>query len=207
MHDPSNGYEAAATEFMARRTGSGIGVATIREWARSLAPGGSILDLGCGHGAPVAAALVADGFDVYGVDASPTLAAAFRGRLPDAHVACEPVEESSFFGRTFDGVVAIGLLFLLPTGVQRDLLRRIAPALNPGGRLLFTAPAEACAWTDVLTGGESRSLGAAEYRAILEAAGLALVGEYRDEGDNHYYDARGPLHPAGVTSPAAPPRR
>lgn len=189
MHDPSNGYEAAATEFMARRTRSDIGVATVLKWARSLPRGASILDLGCGHGSPIAEAMLADGFDVYGIDASPTLTAEFRRRFPDAHVACEPVEESSFFGRTFDGVVAIGLLFLLPAGVQRDLLLRIAPVLNSGGRLLFTGPAEVCVWTDVLTGGESRSLGAAEYRAIVEAAGLELVGEYRDEGDNHYYDA------------------
>ena len=187
VHDPSNGYEAAAAEFMARR--SEIGVATVRAWARSLAPGASILDLGCGHGAPVAAALLADGFDLYGVDASPTLTAEFRRRFPEAHVACEPVEESRFFSRTFDGVIAVGLLFLLPNAAQRDLLRRIAPALRRGGRLLFSAPADACVWTDVLSGRESRSLGDAEYRAILADGGLVLVEKHRDEGDNHYYDA------------------
>jgi SAM-dependent methyltransferase len=187
--DPSNGYEAAAAEFIDRRSSSRIGVGTVRAWARALPPGASILDLGCGHGSPVAEALLDDGFEIYGVDASPTLSAAFRRRLPGAHIVCEPVEASSLFGRTFDGVIAIGLVFLLPADTQRDLLRRMAAALNPGGRLLFTAPAEVCVWADVLTGRESRSLGAAEYRAILTEAGLDLVGEHRDEGDNHYYDA------------------
>ena len=189
MTDPSNGYEAAAADFMARRDAARIGVAAVRAWARSLPPGASILDLGCGHGSPVAEALVEDGFDVYGVDASPTLVAAFRRRLPDAHVACEPVERSAFFGRRFDGVIAIGLLFLLPAYTQRDLIRRLAAALNSGGRLLFTAPVQPCVWTDVVTGRQSESLGAAAYREAIAAAGLETAGELVDEGDNHYYDA------------------
>lgn len=44
--------------------------------------------------------------------------AASRERFPDAHVECPAVEDSTFFGRTFDGVVAWGLMFLLPNGVQ-----------------------------------------------------------------------------------------
>lgn len=190
--DPANGYEAAAGEFMDRRSQSGIGVATVLRWASALPQGASILDLGCGHGVPNATALTHAGFVVYGVDASPTLAAAFRSRLPDAHISCESVETSTFFNRCFDGVLAIGLMFLLPADAQRALIRRAARVLSPGGRLLFTAPAEECTWTDVLTGRESRSLGAEGYRKTLVNAGLALDREYDDSGANHYYDARRP---------------
>lgn len=190
--DPSNGYEAVATEFMENRERANIGVAIVREWARSLPSGATILDLGCGHGVPVSMALMNDGFTVSGIDASPSLTDAFHRRFPQAHVACEPVEESDLFGRTFDGVVAVGLLFLLRGDAQRALVRKVAKALNPGGRFLFTAPAQVCTWTDVLTGRPSRSLGAEEYQAVLADAGLVLVGEHRDEGDNHYYDARKP---------------
>src|SRR5690606_24111463 len=108
------------------------------EWARGLRAGATILDLGCGDGLPIARALLSDGFDVYGVDASPTLVAAFSRRFPQAKVMCEPVEESSFFGRKFDGVLAIGLIFLLPSDAQRSLIRRVAQVLTPGGRFLFT---------------------------------------------------------------------
>ena len=187
--DPSNGYEAVASEFMERREQSSIGVATVRTWARSLPSGASILDLGCGHGVPVSMALMNDGFVIYGVDASPSLTATFRRRFAHAHVACEAVEDSSFFGRTFDGIVAVGLIFLLPTEVQVDLIRKVALALNSGGRFLFTCPTLACTWTDVLTGRESLSLGAEEYTAVLSVVGLTPVAEYVDEGDNHYYDA------------------
>lgn len=185
----SNGYEAVAFEFMRRRNPK-IGVATVRSWARSLPRGASILDLGCGDGVPIGAALISAGFTVYAIDASPTLADAFRQRFPRAHVACEAVEDSRFFGRTFDGVVAVGLMFLLSAEAQRDLIRKVAEALNPGGRFLITAPVQAGTWDDALTGRESVSLGADGYGAVLAAADLDLVGEYTDEGENHYYDAR-----------------
>lgn len=187
--DSSGGYDALATEFMLRRSPT-IGVATVRDWARALPPGGAVLDLGCGHGVPISEALIQDGFEVYGVDASPWMAAAFRARFPQAHVACEAVEDSGFFDRTFDGVVAWGLLFLLAADAQVALLHRVASALRPGGRFLFTSPEQACTWTDTLTGRQSISLGNKVYGETLAAAGLELLAEYQDEGENHYYDAR-----------------
>lgn len=188
--DPSNGYEAAALEFVARRDRSDIGVATVRAWSRSLRPGAAILDLGCGHGVPISAALLDDGFDVYGIDASPTLTSLFRTRFPRARVACEAVENSDFFGRKFDGITAVGLMFLLPAEVQGRLIRRVAQALDSGGRFLFASPEEACAWQDVLTGRQSLSMGAEAYRDLLSDSGLALAGQYLDEGQNHYYYSR-----------------
>ena len=186
--DPSNGYEAVATEFIAVRQQSGVGVATVRAWGRSLPQGATILDLACGFGVPNSQALINDGFVIYGVDASPSLTTEFRGRFPDVIVACEAVEDSRFFDRTFDGVIAVGLLFLLSEDSQRDLIRRVGLALNSGGRFLFTSPAQSCTWTDILTGRESLSLGADAYKAIIADARLNLVGEHSDEGDNHYYD-------------------
>lgn len=185
--DRSNGWEAIALRFMAER--SAIGVATVRAWCRALPAGASVLDLGCGSGVPVSGALMDEGCVVYGVDASPNLVAAFRHRFPQAQVACEPVEESGFFGRRYDGIVAVGLLFLLQPDVQRAVIRRASTALRPDGRFLFTAPVQAATWTDLMTGRQSVSLGDEAYRCALAGAGLEVVGEYVDEGGNHYYDA------------------
>lgn len=187
--DPSNGYEAAAPEFIRRREQSSIGAAMVRTWARSLPRGGAILDLGCGAGVPISEALTNEGFVVYGIDASPTLAAAFRRRFPHAHLVCEGIEHSRFFDRTFDGVIAVGLMFLLPAEVQRATIHKVGRALNVDGRFLFTSPAQKCTWTDVLTSRQSLSLGAEEYKAVLSDAGLTLIGEHEDEGENHYYDS------------------
>lgn len=187
--DRSNGWEAVAAQLIALRSPT-IGVTTLQTWIASLHVRGAILELGCGGGIPVSEALVRAGFDVYGIDAAPSLVAAFRHRLPTAHVACETVEDSPFFDRSFDAAVAVGLLFLLPEQNQRDLVRRVARVLKAGGRFLFTAPVEAGTWPDSLTGRPSVSLGIDGYKGAIDDAGLTLVGEYLDEGGNHYYDTR-----------------
>lgn len=171
------------------RLRSSTGLAIVQRWAASLARGGRVLDVGAGCGEPLAAALIKIGFEVYAIDASAAMVAAFRRRFPTAKVACEAAEHSRFFGRAFDGALAVGLLFLLTAGSQRALIGRLAAALKPGGRLLFTAPREVCAWDDLLTGRPSISLGAEAYRRIMIDAGLRLAGEHIDEGDNYYYEA------------------
>ena len=128
--DRSNGWEAVASQLIAWRSPT-IGMATLHKWIASLRVPGAILELGCGGGIPVTETLVNAGFDVYAIDAAPSLVSACRHRFPDAHVACESVEDSPFFARTFDAAVAIGLIFLLPEQAQRDVVRRVAGVSTP----------------------------------------------------------------------------
>lgn len=185
--DRSNGYEAVADEFIKRRKSSRIGVATVRRWAKHLPPGATILDLGCGSGVPIAHALNEDGFRIFGVDASLSMVQAFRKHIPHARVAHESIEESTFFDREFNGVIAWGLMFLLAPEIQIDLIQRVSQVLIPGGRFLFTSPEQECSWVDILTGKESVSLGADVYQKIARRVGLELVEQHLDEGDNHYF--------------------
>ena len=190
--DRSNGYEGIAAEFLARRRSgrsTGIGVHQVREWARTLASGAAVIDLGCGPGFPITEVLVAERLNVFAVDAAPSFVEAFRRNLPNIPVLCEAVQDSTLFHRSFDGVLAWGLMFLLSPEDQRQLIQRIARILVPDGRLLFTSPVEALVWNDAMTGLESRSLGAEEYRKQLSAVGLSVASEYEDEGRNHYFDA------------------
>ena len=194
MIDRSNGYEGVVAEFLAgrgsaRAHSNAIGVPTVREWARSLPRAASVIDLGCGSGFPITEILVEESLDVYAIDASPSFVEAFRRNLPGIPVACEAVEDCTFFDRNFDGVIAWGLMFLLSAEEQRRLIRRFADILSPRGRLLFTSCAEPSVWNDAMTGLESRSLGAVEYRSQLATVGLSVVSEYEDEGENHYFDA------------------
>ena len=184
--DKSNGYEAAAECFMSARNPR-IGAVTVRRRRQILSPRCSVLDLGCGHGVPVSQTLIEQGFTIYGVDASRKLVAAFRNRFPDASAECSAVEDSEFFGRTFDGVIAWGLLFVLPPKFQSVVIRKVARALNLGGTFLFTSPKESVKWRDALTDHESISLGTEQYQRILQAEGLVPIGEQCDEGDNYYY--------------------
>ena len=192
--DRSNGYEAIAEEFLAHRGGGStrsgaIGVKEVRNWARSLPHGSSVIDLGFGPGFPITVLLVEEGLEVFGVDGAQSFVAAFRRNLPGVPVLCEDVLESSFFNRTFDAVLAWGLIFLFGTEDQHRLMQRLADILVPGGRLLFTSPAKPAAWNDAMTGSRSISLGAKEYRTILGDAGLTITEEYEGEGENHYFEA------------------
>ncbi len=192
MVDPSNGYEAVSAEFLARRgsgRSTGVGVNAVRTWAGTLPHRAAVIDLGCGPGFPITEVLVAQDLNVFGVDAAPSFVQAFRRNLPNTPVACEPVQESRFFDRTVDGVLAWGLMFLLSPEDQRRLIQKIAGILVPGGRLLFTSTAEPLVWNDAMTGLESRSLGAEEYRSRLSAVAISISSEYEDEGQNHYFDA------------------
>jgi SAM-dependent methyltransferase len=148
-----------------------------------------VIDLGCGPGLPITEVLVAEELNVFGVDAAPSFVQAFRRNLPNTPVVCEAVQDSTFFNRTFDGVLAWGLIFLLSAEDQRRLIQRIADILTPSGRLLFTSPAERSVWHDAMTGSESRSLGAEEYSRQLSAAGLSLISEYDDGDHGHYFEA------------------
>ena len=187
-----HGYEAASEAFIASRTHSTIGVATTADWASQLPAGGRVLDLGCGPGVPITRILVDAGLAVHALDASPSMAAAFRERYPDIPLECASALHSSFFNLSFDGILAWGLIFLLPADEQATLIRKTARTLRPGGRLMFTAPVQKCTWQDVLTGEESISLGRETYVALLQADQLEVVGEAEDEGENHYYFARKP---------------
>lgn len=190
--DKSNGYECVASVFIAERgrNSSGIGASVVADWSQTLLRGATVLDLGCGTGVPISQVLIERGCNVYGVDASPTMVAAFRVRFPTVSVECAAVEDSDFFGRTFDAVVGWGLFFLLDVEVQRRLVAKVAAVLPSGGRFLFTAPSQSCSWADAMTGRTSISLGYEAYRNALEVEGLSLVGTHRDEGENHYYFAQ-----------------
>lgn len=192
--DRSSGYERIAPEFLARRGSAhtrdrAIGVAETRNWARSLRSGATVVDVGCGPGFPITEVLVQEGLSVFGVDAALPFVEAFRRNLPNTPVVCEAVQDSTFFDRTFDAALAWGLMFLLTGEDQRQLIRRFGEIVIPRGRLLFTSPARADVWNDAMTEQESRSLGAEEYRRLLDEAGFLLLSEYEDIGENHYFDA------------------
>ncbi|MCF0061816.1 class I SAM-dependent methyltransferase [Dyadobacter chenwenxiniae] len=189
--DKSNGYEHHAATFIRCRSKGldGVGVASVQHWARSLPPNATVLDVGCGTGDPISKALIDEGLNIHGIDASTSMVQIFKQNFPGIPVACEAAEDSSFFNRQFDAIMAWGLMFLLPEKTQEVVIQKMANALRTGGKLLFTAPSQKMKWEDAITAKESRSLGAEKYKALLAASGLSLIEEFEDEGENHYYHA------------------
>ncbi|MCI5043386.1 MAG: class I SAM-dependent methyltransferase [Aquisalinus sp.] len=186
--DKSNGYDAIVTDYMEARSDAGLDV--VQNWAASLAPGSTVVDVGCGTGLPLTPVLLDQGLSVFAMDAAPGMIARFRQQFPEIETACEAAEESSFFGRSFDAALVIGLIFLLSPAAQKEALHRICQALTPGGSLLFSAPWQVCAWDDLLTGQPSQSLGKEAYVTLLDDYGMELIATYEDEDGTHYFETR-----------------
>lgn len=180
--DGSNGYEAVAPLYIGGRgtrpsVRDSIGALIVRAWASDFGPGATVLDIGSGPGEPSTRILQDAGLTTYAIDASPTMVAAFRERFPTVSIEHNTVEASDFFGRTFQGVLAWGLLFLLEPAAQALVIEKVARALEPQGRFLFTAPRRPQHWSDGMTGHRSRSLGARTYERLLRDAGLTCVAD------------------------------
>jgi SAM-dependent methyltransferase len=190
--DGSKGYEAVANIYIAGRgtrvrVGESIGAGVVKAWAATFPPGATVLDLGSGPGEPSTRILQDAGLKTYAVEASPTMVAAFRERFPGVPIERNTVEASEFFNRTFSGVLAWGLLFLLDPAAQALVIEKVARTLEPQGRFLFTAPRQPLEWLDGMTDQRSYSLGEHTYERLLRAAGLTWVASAQDEGENHYY--------------------
>ena len=107
----------------------------------SLRPGERVLDLGCGRGAVLFAALEAVGAagTVTGIDLAETMVALTRAEAagyPNVTVEVGDAEDPGYPAASFDAILAGLVLFFLPD-LDRAL-RRYADLLAPGGRLAFT---------------------------------------------------------------------
>ena len=189
MIDVGRFYEMQALRYLDDRDRSRVGVELIERWARSLSFGTPIVEIACGGGYPITQVLVDSGLAVWAIDTSPTLLRQFRLRFPTIPTQCASALDSTYFGRTFEAVISIGLLSFLHEDEQLALLDRVSEILEPGGRFLFTAPIEMGTWRDVTTGLECWSLGRIGYTRALERLGFRMIRTHVDEGENNYYDA------------------
>jgi SAM-dependent methyltransferase len=100
-----------------------------------LAPGGSVLDAGCGTGR-VAVELARRGFDAVGVDLDPSMLEKARSKSPGV-----PWLEGDLagvdLGRRFDVVVMAGnVMIYLALGTEAAVVANMARHLVPGGALV-----------------------------------------------------------------------
>jgi len=140
--------------------------------------GGSILDLGCGSGEPIARHFVESGRAVTGVDTSPTMIGMCQNRFP-GHEWLVGDMRSLALGRRFDGIVAWDSFFHLSRGDQRAMFSLFHAHAKPHAALMFTSgPADGEAIGSYM--GEPlfhASLGADEYETRLRENGFVAVAQ------------------------------
>ncbi len=104
--------------------------------------GGTVADVGCGHGLLSALLALEDtSRKVLGVDPDPrkvTWASLGPGRLPNARFEVGTVESlAEQHPAGFDAVVVCDVLYLLPRERWPEFLRTVRRLLRPGGRFLL----------------------------------------------------------------------
>ena len=137
--------------------------------------GGTVLDVGCGSGEPLARYLLDRGFGVFGVDGSPSMIDLCRARFSSSEWLVMDMRELGL-ERRFDGVLAWDSFFHLGIDDQRETLPRLAMHARPGAPLMFTSGTEEGEAIGSCFG-ESlyhASLDSEEYRRILSANGFVV---------------------------------
>ncbi|KUM34232.1 class I SAM-dependent methyltransferase [Pseudomonas sp. EpS/L25] len=103
-----------------------------------LAPGATLLDLGCGTGTPVAAAIIARGHRVLGVDQAAAMLAHARREFPKQRWI-EARLESYACAEPYQGALLWDSLFHLERQWHAIVLGRVIAGLPQGGRLMLTS--------------------------------------------------------------------
>lgn len=169
-------YARHAAAFDAVRQTRFVEQHWIDRFLHDIPPGGSILDLGCGAGLPVARHLIERGYRVTGIDASASLIALAQARFPQHRWQVGDMRTVAF-DAGFDGIIAWDSLFHLGQDDQRAVIARLPGWLEPGGMLMFNSgPDEGEAIGSQF--GEPlyhASLSPDDYRAGLEQGGMRIV--------------------------------
>ena len=140
-------------------------------------PGSDVLELGCGAGIPMTAAL-AEGRTVTGVDISATQLEMARRNVPGATFIQADMTTVAFEPASFDAVVAFYALTHVPRDEQAELLARIRGWLRPGGLFLASMGADdepgdvEADWLGVDM--YFSHFGAKANRRLVERAGLVI---------------------------------
>lgn len=150
--------------------------AWLERFAARLPERGTVLDIGCGTGEPIARWFVERGYRVTGIDSAPSLIAMAKERLPGEEWIVADMRALDL-GRRFDGLMAWHSLFHLAPADQRPMFARFAAHAAPGAPLIFTSGPEHGEAIGEWMGEPlyHGSLAPAEYEALLVENGFTLV--------------------------------
>jgi SAM-dependent methyltransferase len=131
-------YERHAADYARDRGRSRLERNWLDRFLTYVPTGGTVLDLGCGTGDPIARYLVSCGYKVVGVDSSPSMIAMCRDRFPESKWVVADMREVEL-DRRFDGILAWDSFFHLKREDQRPMFERFARHASPGAPLMFTS--------------------------------------------------------------------
>ena len=99
---------------------------------------GTVLDLGCGGGEPIARYLLGQGLKLVGVDSSRGMIEMCRDRFREGEWVVGDMRQLAL-GRTFEGILAWDSFFHLSPVDQRAMFHRFSEHAAPDAALMFTS--------------------------------------------------------------------
>ncbi|MBA3661435.1 MAG: class I SAM-dependent methyltransferase [Gammaproteobacteria bacterium] len=148
----------------------------------SVPAGGSVLDLGCGTGEPLAQFFIGKGFKITGIDGSKKMIELCKKRFPSERWIISDMRNINL-NQQFDVVLAWHSFFHLDQDSQRKMFKIFSAHTKHGGVLAFTSgEEEGEVWSN--NGGQElyhASLSTKEYNQLLQDASFeVLVHKVRD---------------------------
>jgi len=175
-------YERHARTWDEERSRSLFERPWLQRFADLIPSAGSVLDIGCGAGEPIAGFFVRAGYQVHGVDTSSAMIAFCKERFADSAWDVADMRTLAL-GRTFDGILAWDSFFHLTQDDQRRMFPIFRAHAAPNAALMFTSgPRDGVAMGTF--GGEPlyhASLAPDAYRALLAENGFEVIANVFDD--------------------------
>jgi SAM-dependent methyltransferase len=189
------GYDIVAERYLdwSGKRPSGPRLRWLSKALELIPPGTDVLELGCGAGVPMTAAL-AEGRQVTGVDISATQIELARRNVPAATFLEADMTMLDIPAASFDAVVAFYSLTHVPRDEQGPLLEHVARWLRPGGVFVASMGVDDDPgdvehdWLGVDM--YFSHFGARQNRRLVERAGLKVEEAQIDAEPEDRHDAR-----------------
>ena len=135
------GYNQIADRYLAERSVDSEDVHLLDDFIELLSQAARVLDAGCGAGIPISR-LLAEHFDVTGVDFSEAQIELAKKNVPNGKFICEDMTKLNFPEETFDGICSYYAIIHIPREEHQSLLINFHRMLMPGGIALLCLGAQ-----------------------------------------------------------------
>lgn len=135
------GYDILAKRYHRQRDFKGQypNKRLLERFVKALGKKGSVLDLGCGAGVPVARFLVAKGNAVTGIDFSKEMVKLARKNVPRAKFILGDITKMRFKSDSFDGAISFYAIIHIPRKKHEGIYKNLRKILKPDGLILANA--------------------------------------------------------------------